>query len=77
VTHEFHLTKKLVSLYEISLAVEPHVLWSCKRPIALLCFRNRVAVCGVTFLLQSNKFRSPTTAYIVSLPVGRLQLSRT
>jgi hypothetical protein len=76
VTHEFDLTKKLVSLYEMSLAVEPHVM-SYKRPIALLCFRNRVAVCGVTFLLLSNKFRSPTTAYIASLPIGKLQLSRT
>lgn len=75
-THEFDLTKKPLSLYEISFAVERHVMWSCKRPIALLCFRNRVAVCGVSFLLQSNKFRSPTTAYIVSLSVGNLHLSR-
>jgi hypothetical protein len=31
----------------------------------------------VTFLLLSNKFRSPTTPCIVSLSVGKLQLTRT
>jgi hypothetical protein len=44
--HEFDLTDKHVNLYEISPAVEPHVMWFCKRPIVPLCWRNDVAVCG-------------------------------